>query len=102
MTNINNNSLGTLTPRVHRAILHLSRASAASALVAARSREVRLGVGKADNARRLATDGRLGSLRPAGAELSVGERRHGGAQRRRPVQRHRSRRGHECGIASVG
>ena len=62
----------------NRAILHPGRAVAASALVAAWHREVRLGVGEANDARRLASDGRLGRLRPASTELRVGERRHGG------------------------
>eukprot|EP00964_Phaeocystis_antarctica_P070120 scaffold42663_cov69-Phaeocystis_antarctica.AAC.1 len=96
-----------LHPHLHRtaadwALLHLGRASTASALVTARSREVRLGVHEADNARRLASDGGLGSLRPAGAELRVGERCHGGGRRRRRVQRHRSRCGDRWGSTSVG
>eukprot|EP00964_Phaeocystis_antarctica_P023496 scaffold13134_cov69-Phaeocystis_antarctica.AAC.5 len=49
-------------PRLHRsaadgALLHLGRAMVARALVAAWHRDVRLGVGEADDARRLATDG---------------------------------------------
>ena len=75
-------------PRLHKsaangALLHQGRAMAARALVAARHRDVRLGVSEADNARRLATNGRLRNLRPAGTELRVGERRHGGGRRRR-------------------
>ena len=87
-----------LHPHLHSraadgALVHLGRAVGARALVAARHRDVRLEVGEADDARRLAADGRLGRLRPASAELRVGERRHGGGRRRRRhVQRHRSRR----------
>ena len=55
------------------ALLHLGRAIAASALVAAWHRGVRLGVDEADNARHLATDGRLGNLWTAGVKLRVGE-----------------------------
>ena len=74
------------------ALLHLGRASTTGALVTAWYRDVRLGVGEADSARRLATDGRLGSLQTAGVKLRVGERRHGDGWRRRPFQRHRSRK----------
>eukprot|EP00964_Phaeocystis_antarctica_P009677 scaffold5275_cov60-Phaeocystis_antarctica.AAC.1 len=73
------------------ALLHSGRAMTTSALVTAWYRDVRLGVGEADGARRLATDGRFGSLRTAGVKLRVGERRHGDGRRRRPFQRHRSR-----------
>ena len=63
-------------PRRHRsatdgALLHLGGTITASALVTAWSREVRLGVNEAGDARCLATDGRLGSLRPASAKLRV-------------------------------
>ena len=43
----------------------------------------------------------LGSLRPAGAEVRVGERRHWRRRVHTP-QRHRSRHGDRCGITSVG
>ena len=56
-----------------RALNHLGRAIAASTLVAAWDRGVRLGVDEADGARRLATDGRLGNLRTARVKLHVGE-----------------------------
>lgn len=59
------------------ALRHLSRTIAASALVAAWHRSVRLGVDEADNARCLATDGRFGSLQPARIKMRVGERYHG-------------------------
>ena len=75
------------------ALLHQGRAITASALVAAWHRDVRLRVTEADDARRLATNGRLGYLWTAGVKLRVSERRHGGGRRWRPVQRHRSRRG---------
>ena len=64
------------------ALAHLGGAIAASALVAARDRGVRLGVDEADDARRLTTDGGLGNRSPAGVKLGSGERHHG--QRRRP------------------
>eukprot|EP00964_Phaeocystis_antarctica_P129270 scaffold93114_cov64-Phaeocystis_antarctica.AAC.4 len=74
-----------LHPHLHRAatdwaILHQGRAIAARALVTAWHRDLRLGVGEADDARRLATDGGLGSLRSAGVEPRIGERRHGGGR----------------------
>ena len=65
-----------------RALAHKGRAIAASALVAARDRGVRLGVDKANDARRLATDGGFGNRTPAGVKLRGGERHHG--QRRKP------------------
>eukprot|EP00964_Phaeocystis_antarctica_P029633 scaffold16712_cov65-Phaeocystis_antarctica.AAC.7 len=73
------------------ALRHLSRTIAASALVAAWHRSVRLGVDEADNARCLATDGRFGSLQPARSKMRVGERYHGCG-----------RRSDRCGSASVG
>ena len=65
-----------------RALIHQGRAIGASALVAAWDRGVRLGVDKANDARRLTTDGGLGNRSPAGVKLRGGERHHG--QRRRP------------------
>ena len=52
-----------------RALNHLGRAIAASALVTARNCNVRLGVDKADDAGRLTTDGGLGNRSPAGVKL---------------------------------
>jgi hypothetical protein len=72
-----------------RALIHLGRALAASALVAAWDRGVRLGVDEADDARGLTADGGLGNQWPTGVKLRGGQRHH--RQRRRPVQRHRSR-----------
>ena len=56
---------------------HLARAITTSALVSAWDRGVRLGVHKADDARRLTTDGGLGNQRPTGVKLRGGERHHG-------------------------
>ena len=64
------------------ALIHLGRAIAARALVAAWDRGVRLGVDEADDARRLTTDSGLGNRSPAGVKLRGCERHHG--QRRRP------------------
>ena len=66
------------------ALLHLSRAVATRALVAARHRDMRLGASEADDARRLATYGRLGGRGTAGVELRVSERGHDGRARLDP------------------
>jgi hypothetical protein len=66
-----------------RALIHLGRALAASALVAAWDRGVRLGVDEADDARCLPADGGLGNHWPAGVKLCGGKRHHG--QRRSPI-----------------
>ena len=65
------------TRAADRALTHQGRAIAASALVAAWDRGVRLGVDEADDARRLTTDGGLGNRSPAGVKLRGCERHHG-------------------------
>ena len=70
------------TRAADRALVQFGRAIAASALVAAWDRGVRLGVDEANDAGRLTTDGGLGNRPPAGVKLCGGERHHG--QRRRP------------------
>ena len=83
------------------ALLHLSRAVATRALVAARHRDVRLGASKADDASRLAADARLGVRGTAGVELRVSERGHDGRAPLSRARRGRPARGRSLPAAST-